>query len=188
MDLVSFDENPSFDFNPQVGPVPKGFRPGPWQGEARPNPAYRVDINRGVHIRFLSQTGAAVYMFLDRPGFFFNELGREVTAEIAHEAGYDTERLLKLRRRNEAREMALAAVDAEFEMNKRTIVEERGEYRIVELRPDFYNVEFEDGTVLNGKGPVPLDVAKRLFTACLGEKAVAEVSQPAEASGPKKGK
>src|SRR5271167_3315009 len=121
MELVEFDENPSFDFNPQVGPVPKGYKPGIWQGEVRANPAYRVDINCGVHMRFMPVTGAMVLMKVLQPGVFFNELGREVSSEMAASAGFDVERLLKLRRRNEARDKAIAAIDAEFELNQRTV-------------------------------------------------------------------
>lgn len=181
----------SFDLNPQVGPVPRGFTPGRWVGDAKPNPAYRLDVNQGVHIRFIGDTGEAIYMFVDKPGVYYNEVGRVVREDLAAAAGFDTERLGYLRRRNEARSSAIAAVDAEFGLNQRTIVVERGEYRVVELRPGFFNVEFDDGTVMNAKGPIPEDMAMKLFRQCLNEpepepESAAVVSQPAADAGPKK--
>ena len=180
----------SFDVNPQVGPVPKGFKPGQWYGDAKPNPAYRVDVNRGCIIRYIGSTGEAIYMYVDTPGVFYNEVGRVVSAEAAHAAGYDTEYLLKIRRRNDARNAAIAAVDAEFAQSQgRKILREAGEYRLVEVREGFYNVEFEDGTVLNARGPVPLDIAENLFRQCLGDEPEGEASQPASPGTPgKKGK
>lgn len=159
----------SFSTNPAVGPVPAGFRPGLWAGDEKPNPNYRVNVNRGTYIRYTPQ-GEAVYMHHDEPGVFRNEVDRIVSPTAAAAAGYDTESLLRIRRRNEARNAAVAQVDAEYNFtNPRKVIEERGEYRVIELREGYYNVEFLDGTVMNAKGPVNFDLAMKIFRQSLNE-------------------
>jgi hypothetical protein len=164
--------------NPQVGPVPMDFTPGLWVGTPKPNASYRVDVNRGTYIRFTS-IGEAIYMHHDQPGVFLNEVNRPVSAEKAKEAGYDTENLMRLRRRNEARNAAVAAIDAEYNISTpRKVLEERGEYRIVELYEGQYNVEFVDGTVMNARGPVHLELAQKIFRQSLNEPEPAPIVDP----------
>jgi hypothetical protein len=100
---------------------------------------------------------------------------------IAAEAGFDVERWGKLRRKQLAQRKAMEAIDAEYlTSTSRRVVAEEGEYRVVEIEPGYCNVEFDDGTVLNARGPVSMEIAMRRFQELTGVSTEPDASQPAE--------
>jgi len=147
---------------------------------------YKVDIDApgGAQIRHTAD-GMAIYMLFANPGVYLNDHNKRVPEAVAAQAGYDTERWGKERRRREAIAKATSAIEAEYQTSsqKRTVVE-HDEYRVVEIQPGYCNIEFDDGTILNQRGPVSLEVAMRRFYELTGlpdPSASADASQPADA-------
>lgn len=151
---------------------------------------YKFDVDQpgGVQIRFTGD-GMAVYMAFRHPGLFFNDHGKRVPDVIASAAGYPIDRLGKLRELEEAKRKFGEQMDREFAVSTANrIVWAEGDYRVVEVYDDLYNVEFvdgEDATVLNARAPLSLEVAKRRFEELTGtivsSSASAEPSQPGDA-------
>jgi hypothetical protein len=147
---------------------------------------YKVNIDApgGAQIRFTGD-GMAVYMLFREPGIYLNDHNRRVPDAIAAEAGFDVERWGKERRKREAVAKATAAIDAEYNVStqRRTLIEHE-EYRVVEIQPGYCNIEFDDGTILNARGPVSEQIAMRRFYELTGlpdPSATADASQPADA-------
>lgn len=168
-----------------------------WQGSGDPTtPEFRqqiplsqtnyklnIDDPAGWIIRFTGE-GMAVYMSYREPGTYYNDHGRKVPEQFAMAAGFETEYWGKIRRREEAKAATLRSIDAEFADGlKQRTVWEHGEYRVVEVARDLYNIQFEDGTVLNTRGPVSLEVAQRRFEELAGVEVstLAAESQPFDA-------
>jgi len=169
-------------------PILSPEKPAPYQERyiALDQTQYRVNIDdpMGAEIRFTPE-GMAVYMLYRAPGHFLNDHNRAVPPELAAAAGYDTERWLKIRRRNEAAAHAMQAIDEEYRIGAhRKIVAQHEEYTVVELGNGMCNIEFEDGFVLNQRGPIPLETAMRRFRELTGQPEPEEaVSQPAASKG-----
>jgi hypothetical protein len=127
----------------------------------------------------------AVYMMHSNPGVYLNDHNKRVPDVIAAEAGYDIERWARERRKREAIQGATAAIDAEYmASSSRKVLAEHGEYRVVEIQKGYCNVEFDDGTILNTRGPVSEEVAMRRFSELTGlpqASAAADASQPVAA-------
>lgn len=144
--------------------------PGPIETpleHAQHNENYKVDVNRGCHIRIHKATGMAIYMYIEMPGVFLNDHARPVPPELAAEAGFDVDKLLRDRRKREALLKATQAVEAEYStVAKRDIVAEHGEYRVIALSDDLFMVEFEDGSPLSK--PVPETIAMSTFRMLAG--------------------
>jgi hypothetical protein len=134
------------------------------------NENYKVDIDDGAMIRY-HPTGAAVYMLYRNPGVFLNDHNRPVPAEFAGAAGYDVEPLLRARRKREAQAVALEAIEAEYRVSAgfREVIKSAGDYSLVHVGNERYNVEFEDGSPMNTSGPLPLDVAEKTYMMLVGE-------------------
>jgi hypothetical protein len=142
---------------------------------------YKVDIDApgGAQIRF-TVDGMAVYMLHSQPGIYLNDHNKRVPDQIAAEAGFDVERWARDRRKREAIAKATAAIDGEFnESSKRKVIAEHGEYRVVEIERGYFNIEFDDGTILNTRGPVSEEVAMRRFHELAG---LPQPSAPADGS------
>ncbi len=132
--------------------------------------------NGGIQMR-QGPGGVQVFMYNDDPGVFLNERGAPVSDVFAGAAGFDVVTLGKLRRKKQALAKAAGSIEEEFEHEgaAANVLVERGEYRLVELAPGHFQVQFieEDGrgsplsaTVLTRKaaekifedlaGPAPL--------------------------------
>lgn len=76
--------------------------------------ASTIDVDRGVHIKQIVKFdpknavkfdpdqmygGITVYMYVDEPGKYFDVHGRDVAIALAKRAGFDTDRLAKVRNR-----------------------------------------------------------------------------------------
>jgi hypothetical protein len=147
---------------------------------------YKVNIDApgGAQIRHTGD-GMAVYMLFAQPGIYLNDHNKRVPDVIAAAAGFDTERWGKERRKREAIAKATQAIDAEYNVGtQRRVIAEHDEYRVVEIQPGYYNIEFDDGTILNTRGPVSEEIAMRRFYELTGlpdPSAAADASQPADA-------
>lgn len=149
--------------------------PSTGQAPVPVNENYKVDVNRGVLIRFTRTTqeefpaGMAVYMYLERPGVFYNDHAKPVPPALAAAAGYDIEPLLKARRKQEALAKAKQEIESQFrgEVLRETVLEE-GEYRLVHVGNGQHIVEFEDGSSLT---PIPVSrvMAEKTYWAMLGK-------------------
>lgn len=149
---------------------------------------YKFDVDQpgGVQIRFTGD-GMAVYMAFRNPGVYYNDHARRVPEQIAAAAGYPIDRLGKLRQLEEAKRQFAEQMEAEFAVSTAArVVWAAGDYRVSEISPDLYNVEFVDdeqnATVLNARAPLSLEVAKRRFEELTGT--IVEISSPAEPSQP----
>jgi hypothetical protein len=161
--------------------------------------SYKVDIDApgGAQIRYTAE-GMAVYMLFRNPGIYLNDHGKRVPDVVAASAGYDVERLAKLRKLEEAKQSFARQMEAEFNTGQsHRVVAAADDYQIVECAPDLYNIVFVDGedrTVLDVRGALSLEVASRRFTELTGGEvsALAEPSQPGdgdvEKGGPRKAK
>lgn len=122
-----------------------------------------LDQPRAGCIHRSTPEGITVYMFWAEPGKFFSEQGHELPEAMAKLAGYDIEEFSRQRRKYEAMSAAQLAIEEEYKITgRRNVVETRGEYSLVEIANDRYNIEFADGTRLN-PAPMGRDVANRVF-------------------------
>lgn len=104
--------------------------------------------NRGV-LKRKHPLGLEVLMFADTPGVFYNAHGTEVDPDLAQEAGFDTERLLKEKSRRDRIADATAQIDAEFSLSdEREVVGEVNGYRIVKVGARGHQLVDEDDNVL----------------------------------------
>lgn len=120
----------------------------------------------------------------DMPGYFFNEHGKEVSPELARSAGYDVDRLMAERRKRERIGVATAAIEKEFGITQtvREIVAERGDFKVVHIGRDQYNVEDFEGNVMNTRGPIAKAIAMNILENLTPEEVEKEMEpEPEEA-------
>lgn len=75
----------------------------------------KLDLNRGVVTRF-HRSGVKVSMYRDTPGEYYTEDGKRIDARFAREAGFDVERDMREKVKNER----LAAYKAQLESEMRS--------------------------------------------------------------------
>lgn len=123
-----------------------------------------IDYDRGVIIQS-HHSGMDVFMYVDTPGVFLTAHGKDVSEQIAAEAGYDVAKLMKERIRRERIDQATKLISKELEDEKdlvENVVEEREGWKLVSTGLGRHNVVDPDGNILN-RSPLVLDSAKRLF-------------------------
>jgi hypothetical protein len=126
--------------------------------------------NGGILLR-QGPGGMSVYMYNDDPGVFLNERGAIVSDAIASQAGFDVASLAKARRRKLALSKAQAGIDAEYATEENSnIIEERGEYRLVEVAQGHFQIHFveEDGKGSPLSGILTRQAAAKLFLDLAG--------------------
>lgn len=118
--------------------------------------------NRGV-LKRKHPAGLEVFMFPDTPGVFFNAHGAEITPELALEAGFETERLLKEKARRDRIADATAQIDAEFSTGgKREVVLKVNGYRIVSVGSQGHQIFDPDDNVLTPGKFLTLSAAEKI--------------------------
>jgi len=154
--------------------------PSAGQAPVPKNENYKVDVDRGVHIRFTRgggefPEGMAVYMYLDKPGVFYNDHAKQVPPALAAAANYDIEPLLRARKKHEAMAKARQEVEAQFREDSgiREVIREEDDYLLIHIGSERYNVEFADGSPLTPQ-PMTKEVAERTFRAMLGDEELAK--------------
>jgi hypothetical protein len=140
-----------------------------------------IDYDRGVLIRVHAQTGMDIFMYADQPGVFLNAHGTEVTPLLAQQAGYDTDKLVKERKKRERMAEAMAKIEREMDGQDEVeskIVEERDGYKIMDIGLGRHNLVDPDGDNLNTI-PLPLEQAKLLLDSLIPVK-VQQAPAPVE--------
>jgi len=121
-----------------------------------------IDYDKGVWKR-KHPMGLDVYMYVTEPGVFRNAHGAEVDPDLAKEAGFETESLLKERARRERVAEAEAAINDEFSFaTERKVVAKLNGYQIVRVRDQLHQVLDPDGNVMTGTALLSKDQAVRI--------------------------
>lgn len=120
-----------------------------------------IDVNRGVVSRLHRETGVRVYMYYDKPGYYYNEHENSVSEEFAEQAGFPVDLHSKARYRSEKLEAFNEAIskqlaDAE-EAEDKEVLKEKGEYRVLAMAYGSAIVVDKDGVKIT-----PLPIAKEL--------------------------
>lgn len=120
--------------------------------------------NGGVRHR-IGPGGMNIYMYNDQPGVFYNERGVRVPDSFW--TGSDLEELKKKGRRLAAMKLATEKVEEDFAgVAGVKIMREAGEYRLVEIAPNHYQIQFVEE---DGRGspltplPMTLKQAEKVF-------------------------
>jgi len=124
-----------------------------------------IDYNRGVHKQADNTSGVEVYMYVDDPGVFLNAFGNPVTDAVAKSAGYDVERLKKLRLKKQRLADAARLIEQELDVPEgavRKVDGEKAGFKVLDIGLDRYHVEDPDGNQLTPH-PVPKAVAYTLL-------------------------
>lgn len=123
----------------------------------------KIDYDLGVKIRTMSQMGMDIFMYKQKPGYYYNAHGHEVSEAFAKMAGYDVDRHKLERRRQEAIGAAARAYDSEQEKltqaNIREVVKEKNGYKVVNIGHGRHLVEDPDGNVLTQGVTLTADMA-----------------------------
>lgn len=128
-----------------------------------------VNVDRGCLIRHTPE-GIGVFMYHDLPGVFFNEHEKEVGIELARNAGYNVDPLIKERKKRERIRVATDTIEAEYrEHSVNELVAERGGYKVVHIGMDRHNILDEDGLLVNSGRPLTHQEAMKTLDALVPE-------------------
>lgn len=97
-----------------------------------------LDLDRGVTKR-KHPNGFVVAMYKDAPGHFLDTHGRELTEDLAKQAGFDVDNLITERRKQEKMQEARAQIEREFESQSEEIE------RLLDARTEKYEVRHVGG-------------------------------------------
>lgn len=145
----------------------------------------RIDYDQGVYINVHPATGMDVFMYVQKPGYYYNAFGTEVAEQLARESGFDVDTHLRARRKNEMMSDAMQKIEAELEQNNRelgkeeVVVEERGGFKIIDIGLGRHQLKSPDGDILTPI-PIPLEQAKAVFEQ-IAPKVEEEKPQPSKA-------
>lgn len=133
--------------------------------------------------------GMGVCMYKDNPGIYFAENGRQLTEAHAKAAGYDVDKMRKLRERKKFMDASLARFDASNALSgERTVVASRDGIQVVDLGGGRHVLE----DVASGPEPYNLTPNRHLsreeameeFNRFFGEDAAGEPSVDGGAGNP----
>jgi len=127
-----------------------------------------IDVNRGVVSRLHRETGVRVYMYYDKPGYYYDEHTNAVADNFAEAAGFPVAEHAKERYKQEkladfTTEINRRMAEAEDAADKE-VLEQKGEYKILKMA-------YGTAIVVDGEGhkitpmPIPLPQAKGLLDA-----------------------
>lgn len=122
-----------------------------------------IDLDRGVTKR-LTSAGVSVYMYKDEPGVFRSAFGSEVSADIAREAGFEVDKLLKERDKRARLSEAMTAIEQEYNEyaeGGKEIVEREG-WKLIAIGNGMHNIMDPDGNKVNPM-PMAAEAAGKLF-------------------------
>lgn len=138
--------------------------------------AHRIDLNRGVTMRYTSE-GVEVFMYKDTPGVFLNAFGTEVSRDLAAKAGFPVDLLINERRKRERMAEAGRVIEEQFNMSRveRKVVAERAGWKVVSLGLGRHQVLDPEGSPVNAKY-VTLEEAQVLLNSMVPT----EPEKPAE--------
>lgn len=127
-----------------------------------------IDVDRGVISRLHRETGVRVYMYFDKPGYYYNEHEKPLSEEFAEQAGFSVSLHAKERFRQEKLdafniEITKRLADAD-EAEDKEVLREKGEYKVLAMA-------YGSAIVVDGDGvkmtpiPVPREQAFGLLDA-----------------------
>ena len=122
----------------------------------------KIDYDKGVRIRSIPELGMEVFMYIQDPGVFLTANGAVIPAELARRAGFDVDKLLKMRERKVRMGIAAATIEREIDLSEsaavREVIEELGGFKVVRVGSHFL-VEDPDNAVLTAGVALPKDIA-----------------------------
>lgn len=124
-----------------------------------------IDYDRPTIIKMVPSLGMDIFMYKDDPGVYLNAFGKPVPAAIAQQAGFDVERLGRLRNRKLAIQRATDAIGVEMDMvdkAARTSVYSAGNYRVVDIGAGRHQIEDADGNNLTPHQTLTIEMARRV--------------------------
>ncbi len=128
-----------------------------------------IDLDRGVIIRAIQDTGMDVFMYRDDPGVYLTAFGNVVTEEVASMAGFNIAKWRRLRNRKLGIAKAAELLDAEEALAdseaQRTIVHDKDGFKVVLLGLGRHIVEDPDGNNLTPGAALAVEPAIRLCDA-----------------------
>lgn len=97
--------------------------------------ARAIDYDRGVLIKKDEKSGIEVFMYLDEPGVFLSQVGRELAPELAAAAGYPVVELLKKREIKIRMAKAEIKIRAELEAAEEgsKIIQEKDGFKVLDI-------------------------------------------------------
>lgn len=118
-----------------------------------------IDVNRGVVSRLHRETGVRVYMYWDKPGYYYDEHHNSLAEEFAGSAGFPVREHAKDRFKAEKMEAFSAQVQAQLaaaeEAQDKEVIAEKGGYQVLAMPYGTAIVVDETGNKMT-----PLPVAK----------------------------
>lgn len=121
-----------------------------------------IDLDEGYSIRIHPVMGMDIYMKKSEPGVFLNGHGDEIAAQLAAEAGFPVEMLLKEKERLAKIGEASAAINKLYADAREKVVKQRRGYALVDIGYGRFVVKDPQGHALNAN-PVAEAVAGQLF-------------------------
>lgn len=144
------------------------------EAAARPSSERKIDYDRpgGVIIKFITDLGMEVFMYRAEPGVYLSAHGTEVPEVLAKRAGFDTERLGKLREHSRLVAQATEVYAKQLDINEtkasKTVIAERDGFQVVLIGGVRYGVFSPDGMELTKGMPLTEAVALELLDQLAG--------------------
>jgi hypothetical protein len=130
---------------------------------------FAINLDRGVLIRSVQDTGMDVYMYRDDPGVYLTAIGNEVPEKIAEQAGFNVDRFRRLRNRKLGMARAAELLDEETALadneSQRTAVYDKDGFKVILYGLGRHIVEDPDGNNLTPGAALSLEAATRLADA-----------------------
>lgn len=114
---------------------------------------WSINLDRGVISSTHPSLNMDIYMYADDPGRYLTAHGDEVDERLAEQAGFDIAKYGRERKIKTAMAEAQAQILRENDIPISDVIEERGDFKIVDIGMDRHNVMTKDGSVLN-KAPL----------------------------------
>lgn len=144
-----------------------------------------IDVDRGVISRLHREAGVRVYMYWDKPGYYFDDHERNLSDEFAAQAGFQTElhakerfKAEKMAEFNKQVDLSLAAAE---EAEDKEVLRQKGEYKALAM-------PYGAAIVVDGEGnkltpsPVPRESAFGLLDALVPTVATPKKAKEKEAA------
>lgn len=127
-----------------------------------------IDVDRGVVSRVNRESGVRVYMYFDKPGYYYDEHEHALSEAFAEAAGFPVKEHAKDRYKREKMAEFSAQVSASLaaaeEAEEKEVIDSKGEYRILAMPYGQAIVVDDVGNRLTAL-PVPLMAARGLLDA-----------------------
>lgn len=82
-----------------------------------------LDLNRGVMTKFHPQNGMRISKYIDTPGSYYTDTAEPVAPELARQAGFDVEKDMREKLKQERLAAAKRAIEAELREEEDAIAE-----------------------------------------------------------------